>query len=265
MPRLPWLGIAALVAVAACAPSPDAETPAPAALNAPVRLDHVLISTAPGAAAERAALEQAGFRIAPTINRHDGQGTASATVEFENGYLELVWADDSVPVTGEGGARAQQRFVDRTNWRTTGQSPFGIALSRTAATPAIFPFETWQVSAEWMEPGTFMVMMTPRGSRAVSIALHPGGTDEAANRRAIAAGGAGAAMFLHPSGARRITGLRITADGADGLPPSADYVRAAGAAELQAGREWLMELTLDSNRQNMTRDLRPILPLVLRW
>src|SRR5690242_11099595 len=49
-------------------------------------LDHVWFATRSGALAERAALERAGFRIAPDINRHDGQGTASITVEFENGY-----------------------------------------------------------------------------------------------------------------------------------------------------------------------------------
>ena len=101
--------------------------------TAPVRratltLDHAWIATVAGAPAERKALEHAGFRIAPTINRHDGQGTASATVEFENGFLELIWADDSVPVTG-GGAIAKQRFTERADWRKTGSSPFGVALN----------------------------------------------------------------------------------------------------------------------------------------
>lgn len=236
----------------------------PQAPPAPVRLDHVLIATAPGAPEERAALERTGFRIAPTINRHDGQGTASATVEFENGFLELIWPDDSVPVSGTG-VRGKQRFTERMNWRSNGVSPFGLALARTPTTPARFPFETWEVSAEWMEPGTAMVMLTPRGSRAVSVAVHPHGTDEAANLRAIAAGGERAAMFLHPNGARRLTGVRITAAGADGLPPSADYVAAAGAAELRVGNEWLLEMTLDDGRAGERRDLRPTLPMIVRW
>src|SRR5262245_2582369 len=67
-----------------------------------LQLDHVWIAVPPGAAPERAALEQAGFRIAPTVNHHAGQGTSSLTVELENGYLELIYADDDVPVN-EGG------------------------------------------------------------------------------------------------------------------------------------------------------------------
>lgn len=257
------LTLVMLVALAAGACAPVERQPAPGVARA-ARLDHVWIATRPGATVERAALEAAGFRIAPTINRHDGQGTASATVEFENGFFEMIWPDDSVAVAGTG-ARGKQRFIERMNWRTNRTSPFGIALRPTASTPATFPFETWEVRSEWMEPGTALVMMTPRGSRAISIAIHPHGTDEGANLRAIAAGGAQAAMFLHPNGARRITSLRVVADGADGLPPSADFVRTAGAAELVAGNEWLMELTLDRGRAGREKDFRPTMPLVMRW
>src|SRR5689334_12164100 len=62
-----------------------------------LEFDHVWIAVPPGAP-ERAALEKAGFRIAPEINRHEGQGTASATVEFDNAFLELIWADPAVHV-----------------------------------------------------------------------------------------------------------------------------------------------------------------------
>ena len=93
-------------------------------------LDHFWIATSTGAAAERAALEQAGFRISPTVNRHDGQGTASQTVEFENGHLELLYPDPSVPVTGDRGRIAQRRFTERANWRETNVSPFGVAVRR---------------------------------------------------------------------------------------------------------------------------------------
>ena len=47
----------------------------------PLMLSHSWIVVTTGAP-ERKVLERAGFRVAPTINRHDGQGTASVTVEF---------------------------------------------------------------------------------------------------------------------------------------------------------------------------------------
>lgn len=227
-------------------------------------LDHVWFATQSGALAERAALERAGFRIAPNINRHDGQGTASITVEFENGYLELIYADDSVGVS-ENGAVGKQRFIDRANWRNTGEAPFGVQLARTAMTPSSFPFETWRISSEWMGAGEYLEMLTPRGSRALTLSIPPHATDVAANMRAIAAGGDDAAKFLHPNGARRITGVRIVAPSADALPPSADFVNASGAARLEVGHDWLMVLTLDGQRQRRSRDLRPELPLIVRY
>lgn len=226
-------------------------------------LDHVWIATETGAAAERAELERAGFRIAPMINRHDGQGTASATVEFQNGYLELIWPDDAVPVRG-GAAIAKERFTQRADWRKSGHSPFGLALARTPATPEGFPFETWRVTADWMEPGTFLEMLTPRGSPAVNLAIHPGRVDEAAILRRITAGGTDAEMFLHPNGARRLTSVSITAPDANGLPPSATFLNESGAARLVVGDAWLMELTLDANAREQTLDLRPALPVVIR-
>ena len=49
-------------------------------------------------APERAALEKAGLKISPDVNRHDGQGTASVSAEFLNSYIELMWPDPTVSV-----------------------------------------------------------------------------------------------------------------------------------------------------------------------
>src|SRR3982751_2174802 len=81
-------------------------------------LDHVILVVAPGAP-ERVALERAGLRIAPTVNRHDGQGTASVTVEFENAFLELLWPDASVSVS-PGREEGARKFRQKSAWRTTG-------------------------------------------------------------------------------------------------------------------------------------------------
>src|SRR5258705_11443232 len=106
----------------------------------PLEFDHVMIHVAPGAP-ERAALERAGFRIAPDVNHHEGQGSASITVEFENCFLELVWRDDSVSVAPEL-ARIAQRFQRQGAWRTSGWSPFRIGLRRSSSGPDSLPFPT---------------------------------------------------------------------------------------------------------------------------
>src|SRR5678815_5352472 len=64
----------------------------------PLALSHAWI-VVPTGAPQRTVLEKAGFRIAPTINRHDGQGTASVSVEFLNGFFELIYPDPTVPIS----------------------------------------------------------------------------------------------------------------------------------------------------------------------
>src|SRR5437762_14253030 len=68
------------------------------AVGAPeLEFDHVWIVVTRDAP-ERAALERAGLKISPYVNRHDGQGTASVSAEFFNAYMELMWPDSTVSV-----------------------------------------------------------------------------------------------------------------------------------------------------------------------
>jgi Glyoxalase-like domain len=93
-----------------------ASTASPSLAQSRIEFDHVWIVVSPNAP-ERAALERAGFQISPDINRHDGQGTASLTVEFDNSYLELIWPDSTVTVS-PGLERAAEKFRQRMLWRS---------------------------------------------------------------------------------------------------------------------------------------------------
>ena len=110
-----------------------------------------------------------------------------------------------------------------------------------------------------------MEMLSPRASPTVTLFVTPNPVDAAANRAAIAAAGPAAEPFLHPNGARRLTGVSVSAPTRAGLPPSSTFVNISGAAQLLVGTEWLMELELDHGRQNQTADLRPRMPLVIRY
>lgn len=171
-----------------------------------LQLSHAWIVVKTGAP-ERKALEKAGFRIAPAVNRHDGQGTASVTVELLNGFLELIYPDPAVPVSPALQAGAE-KFRLKSAWRETGYSPIGIVFDRTPATPAKFPFATWRISADWMEKDTFIEMLTPKEMpKAVSLSIssHRVSTRERENER-LARDPVKGAMFLHPNGARRLRG-----------------------------------------------------------
>ena len=224
-----------------------------AAISAPppVALSHAWIVVTTGAP-ERAALEKAGFQIAPTVNRHDGQGTASVTVELENGFLELMYPDPTVPVSSALKAGAE-KFRVKSAWRTNGSCPIGIVFDRTAATPQTFPFPTWKISAEWMDKGTFIEMLTPREMpKAVSLSISSHAVRQTES-------------FSHPNGARRLTALRVVAPSAEALPPAASYIASKGLMKFDVGSEWLLDVTLDDGAQRVTKDLRPDLPMLIHY
>src|SRR5262249_23293868 len=146
-----------------------------------------------------------------------------------------------------------EKFRLKSAWRQSGYSPLGIVFDRTAATPEKFPFATWRISADWMDKGTFIEMMTPKEMpKAVSLSIssHPQSTRESENER-IAQDPVKGAMFLHPNGTRRLTGMRIVAPSADSLPPSASYLAKNGLVKFEVGDRWLLEVTLDEGKQGV--------------
>lgn len=230
----------------------------------PLMLDHAWIVVTTGAP-ERAALERAGFRIAPTVNRHEGQGTASITIELLNGFLELIYPDPTVPVSSALQAGAE-KFRLKSRWRETGYSPIGIVFARTPATPDEFSFATWRISAEWMEPGTFIEVMTPKEMpKAVSLSISSHSESTRESNEALARDPDKGAMFLHRNGARRLTGLRVQAPATDAFPPAASYVSEHGLVTFEVGSQWLLDVTMDNGAQGRTADFRPDLPMVVHY
>src|SRR5262249_20498017 len=172
----------------------------------------------------RAALLRPGFRLPPTVTRHDGQGTASITAELLNGFLELMYPDSTVPVSTAQQAGAE-KFRLKSRWRETGYSPIGIVFDRVPGDTTKLPFATWKVTADWMDRGTFIEMMTPKEmSKAVSLSISSHGHASEEDNAALARDSVQGAMFLHPNGARRLTKIRVVAPSAEVLSPAASYI-----------------------------------------
>ena len=152
-------------------------------------------------------------------------------------------------------------------WRETGYSPIGIVFDRTPATPENLPFATWGISADWMEKGTFIEMMTPKEMpKAVSLSIssHPTSTRESENQM-LARDPVNGGMFLHPNGVRRLSRLRVVAPSADGFPPAASYIADRGLVKFDVGRQWLLDVTLDNGKEGVTKSLDPDLPMVIHY
>lgn len=223
-----------------------------------VQLDHVRIMVSANAP-ERAALARAGFQIAKDVNHHEGQGTASITVEFENAYLELMWPDSTVPVA-PGRERAAEKFRQRMLWRTSGWCPIGVGFRRTTLSNDALPFPTWSWSAEWMPKGSAMEMLTPRDdTRSPALFIEPRALTDSGEQAARAL------LYHHPIGCRRITAIRLISPTTYQPIASLKYLQKQRLLSVKQGDAWLLELTFDGDRNKKMKDLRPDLPLVVRY
>lgn len=243
-------GILALVALATCAA---------AASDPGIAVDHVWIMVSPEAP-ERAALDRAGFQISKDVNHHNGTGTSSITVEFENSYLELIWPDPKVPVTA-GLERAAEKYRQRMLWRTSGWSPIGVGFRRITASNTALPFPTWTWTADWMPTGSVMEMLTPReDTRSPALFIEPRAVSDDGKEQA-----ARAALYKHPIGVHRMTAIRLISPKAYQPIAALTYLEKEHLLSVGKGKEWAVEVTFDSGKQGKSKDLRPDLPLVIRY
>ncbi|MCW5852852.1 MAG: VOC family protein [Anaerolineae bacterium] len=219
-----------------------------------LELDHVVIFVSPDApeAQSLAALGLDGFG---GVTRHGDLGTASTAFFFENTYLELFWAHDEdqaraklLPVGMDIGARMR--------WRETGASPFGLMLCRHLGATHPIPFPTRSLRAEWM-PGEVAIDFA--GSEAAEP--YVGVVPEALAYRSFRAGIPAPA---HPLGVRRLSAIRMTTS-RQSLSATARLLVEQGLVVIEPALEPLMELTFDGGAAGKSLDLRPILPLRLKY
>jgi hypothetical protein len=242
-------GVIAVTSVRTTVAAPDLE------------FDHVWIVVSRDAP-ERATLEHAGFKISPTVNRNDGQGTASVSAEFLNAYIELMWPDPTVPVA-PGAEHGVEKFKNRMNWRTSGWCPIGIGVHRNGPSTTL-PFPTWSIAPDWMPKGTAIEILTARDdTKSPSFFIEPPvlAVKEQANRKRFendSNTASPASDFQHPIGVERVTAIQII--GPKEYQPVAafTYLEKAGIFKSTEGTQWAVEITFDSGRKTQTKDLRLI-------
>ena len=215
-------------------------TAAPAELE----FDHVWIVVSRDAP-ERGALDRAGLKISPNVNRHDGQGTASMAAEFLNSYLELMWPDPTVSVA-QGAKSGVEKFKNRMNWRTSGWCPIGIGLHRAGPTTTL-PFPTWTIAPDWMPRGTAIEILTPRDdTKSPSFFIEPPvlAVKQEANR-GLPDNDPKRALFQHPIGVERITEIRLVRPKEYQPIAAFTFLEKAAIFKSTEGKEWAIEITFD--------------------
>ena len=211
-------------------------------------LDHVFFASTDADAAEKALAE---FGLAFTEHRvHLGQGTANACARFENAYFELLWPRD--PAELRSSIVKPLGLEERTRWRETGASPFGLCFRGESRS---WPFETWQYQAAYMPAGTDIPIVTPPGLHTDPLVFITSQTNRSTNRSPT------------HHGARR-TLTRVTVERAASATPVSSGVRwfaENGFFSLKDGPVPLLELEWDHGREEQSRDFAPALPIRIRW
>ena len=220
-----------------------------------IELDHAFVLTAPGApVADR--LIELGL-VEGARNTHPGMGTANRRFFFANKMLELLFVVDEAETRSEPIVPA--RLWERSRSGETGASPFGLCLRRTEGEREPLPFETWAFKPPFVGPNRDLPAAVGTAAEepfvfVTSTSVPP--SEYPPDRRQ---------PIDHPAGLREVTDVRVTVRGVNDFSEPLRALERLGIASFQPGPEHLLELTFDRGAQGRSVDLRPELPVVLRW
>ena len=211
-----------------------------------IDLDHFFILTDAGApAGDR--LVKLGLREGEP-NDHPGQGTANRRFYLRNAMLELIYIRDSEEALN--GPAAGLRLAERA--AAPGASPFGIVVRHAPGADGD-PFPGWRYQPEYFEDGVYFLVgdNAERIDEPLVICLPrvpPPHAPWPAPRAPFTA----------------MTALRVDLPSA-ASSPVLDALETCDGLQLGRGRDHAMELTCGGGSAGRHSDLRPDLPLLIRW
>jgi hypothetical protein len=217
--------------------------------EAAFELDHFFVAV-PGPDTGVELLERAGFLLG-TSHEHPGQGTESRGVLFENVYLELIWLAN--PEEANSPPIRRTRLAERID-PSSGACPFGLGLRRNGEAEVVLPFETWDYRPPYLPEG---------------VSFQMGGSSERLEEPLV--------FFLpwltgpawpsseHPNGARRVTGLQMVLTEGAVESETARALSEVGIASFLSGTDFFLDVELDEGQSGRSLDLRPKVPLRLKW
>jgi hypothetical protein len=216
-----------------------------------MELDHLFILCDAGAP-EAETLRDLGLHEGSS-NVHPGQGTACRRFFFETSYLELLWVEN--PDEAQSPVARDTGLWDRWINRHHGGSPFGVVLRPDADAASLdAPFATIPYSPTYLSGASIGVALDapPMGPAFFWLPFQR-------NRARV-----GHEPTTHRIG-RTISRARI---GVPALPVSSEPARIVatmGVLIFDDADDHFLELTIADAPTHGTHDLRPRLPLILRW
>ena len=210
----------------------------------PLTLDHFFVLTEPGAPQAERLVDLGMPEGSP--NDHPGQGTANRRFFLRDAMLELLYLRDEQEALN--GAGSGLRFAERA---TPGASPFGLIVTSPPAHEP--PFAGWRY-----EPDYFM------GERHFHVADN---SDDVREPLCVFVPFDVTPPQHEPRPGEpfaTLSRLRIALPAAS-LSPALEAVARCERIEFELNTPHRMDILFGPGRSGMCRDLRPGLPLIIRW
>lgn len=182
-------------------------------------------------------------------NKHEGQGTSNRRFNFSNGTLELLWIHDEEEA--KSGPGRDMRLAERAGDENA--SPFGVIFNRKDDSSLEMPFDGWKYQPVYFQP---------------PWAFHVG-----ANSKNIIEPLCVYMPFIEPDMPKsldenelfKVVSKVTVYTPSKCLSNVLNRVNNADRLSVKSGNKHLMEVIFNENKEGMSHDFRPDIPLVVSW
>ncbi len=247
-----------------CISNRQVVTPDTSIETSSIILDHIFFMVPHKGKEAIQILSDIGFVVNPKVYHITGEGKSSRIILLENAYLEILYVDDSVSYTSEEALNQSKR---KTWFSGNAMSPFGVAFRRAPEVGDSIPIPNRASPPEppgsWAKEGSFFNDITDEDdtlSTYLFVIPPYMGFDQWVHKQKEQS----PALFGHLNGVKKLT-KAVFYGPEDAIPQKEKYLRNIPMLKFIKANENYAELEFDNQRQKQRKDLRPTLPLVLKW
>lgn len=230
------------------------------------KLDHILIWVDKDAP-EIELFKENGF-TSIISGTHSQQGTSGKYIFFLNFYIELLYISNHAEAS-ENIEKFGCNYIERSNWKLNQASPFGLALKMETFDKDNILFDYTEYKADWMkDDGLFMAdtnknllaplifVLRPKMEfpcyHSIDEMLMDNKPDDFKKNH------------MHENGIKILTAYNIIINPEVETSKSINHLNTSGINILK-GSENFIELIFDDEINNKEIDLRPRLPLRIKY
>ena len=212
---------------------------------------------------------------------HPTPGTVSTLIFFENVYLELFWFEETSHLA-QSDINTEFNFLPRVNWLETGASPFGFGLSYATDNDNLVAATVEAIGTNETSISEQLLRFCPINLANPEEPICYFVSDYEAKRNRLNRVWATAEQIMNQTlGMRKLTHvkLRVISDQLSLAlrAPRSGSLRdralttplvslcAQNILDIEPRKHPLLELTFDDHNQKRFLDLRPLIPIVLRY